>query len=42
MEKVTFAKSGAEASRARDGEPGVAMIDAATIDNIVKALEGIK
>ena len=30
------------ATRARDGEPGAAKVDAATIDNIVKSLEGIK
>ena len=43
MEKVTLrAQRQPRATRARDGEPGVAKVDAATIDNIVKSLEGIK
>jgi Domain of unknown function (DUF4340) len=42
VEKVSFSRSGAEGYGARDGEPGVAKVDAATIDNIVKSLEGIK
>ena len=42
VEKVSLARSGAEGFGARDGEPGVAKVDAATIDNIVKSLDGIK
>ena len=42
VEKVSFSRSGAEGYGARDGEPGIAKVDAATIDNIAKSLEGIK
>jgi hypothetical protein len=42
VEKVSLARSGSEGFGARDGEPGVAKVDAATIDNIVKSLDGIK
>jgi hypothetical protein len=41
-ERVTFSKAGTDGFAARDGEPGVAKVDAATIDNIVKSLDGIK
>ena len=42
VEKVTLSRSGGEGYGARDGEPGLAKVDAATIDNIAKSLEGIK
>ncbi len=42
VEKVSFSRSGADGYGARDGEPGVAKVDAATIDNIVKSLDAIK
>ena len=42
VEKVTLVRSGTDGYGARDGEPGVAKVDTATIDNIVKSLEGIK
>ena len=42
VEKVSFSRSGAEGYGARDGEPGVAKVDVATIDNIVKSLDAIK
>ena len=42
VEKVSFSRSGTEGYATRDGEPGVAKVDAATVDNIVKSLEGIK
>jgi Domain of unknown function (DUF4340) len=41
-EKVTLAKSGADAYATRAGEPGVAKVDAATFDNIIKSLEALK
>jgi uncharacterized ParB-like nuclease family protein len=41
-EKVTFAKSGTDAYAARAGEPGVAKVDASSIDNIAKSLEALK
>jgi hypothetical protein len=41
-ERVTFARTGETAYAARAGSTGVARIDAATIDTIVKALEEIK
>ncbi len=40
--RSAFARSGAEGYGARDGEAGIAKVDAATIDNIVKSLDGIK
>ena len=42
VEKVSLSRSGAEGYATRDGEPGVAKVDVATVDNIVKSLEGIK
>jgi hypothetical protein len=42
VEKVSFSRAGTEGYGARDGEPGIAKVDAATIDNIAKSLEGIK
>ncbi len=41
-EKVSFAKSGTDGYAARAGEPGVAKVDASSIDNIVKSLEALK
>jgi hypothetical protein len=41
-ERVTFARAGGSAYAARAGSPGVATVDAAVIDGIVKALEDIK
>jgi hypothetical protein len=42
VETVTFARSGAEGYATRAGEPGIAKVDAATIDNIIKSLEAVK
>jgi hypothetical protein len=42
VEKVTLARSGTEGYGTREGEPGVAKVDAAAIDNIIKSFEGIK
>ena len=42
MEKVILARSGSDGFGARDGEAGIAKVDTATIDNIVKSLDGIK
>jgi len=42
IEKLTLARDGSDGFAARDGESGVAKVDAATIDNIVKSLEGVK
>ncbi len=42
VEKVSLSRSGAEGYGARDGEAGIAKVDTATIDNIVKSLDGIK
>ncbi len=39
---MTFARAGESAYAARAGIPGAATIDAASIEGIVKALEGIK
>ena len=38
-ETVTFAKSGDKAFASRAGDPGAAVIDASSIDNIIKALD---
>jgi hypothetical protein len=42
VERVSLARSGSEGFGARDGEAGIAKVDVATIDNIVKSLDGIK
>ena len=42
VEKVTLARSGGEGYGTREGEPGIAKVDSATIDNIVKSIEGVK
>lgn len=42
VEKTSFSRSGSDGYAAREGEPGVAKVDASSIDNIVKSLEGIK
>jgi hypothetical protein len=42
VEKVTLARSGSDGYGTRDGEPGIAKVDTATIDNIVKSIEGVK
>jgi hypothetical protein len=42
VERVTLARSGADGYGTREGEAGVAKVDAATIDNIIKSLEAIK
>jgi len=42
IEKLTLARDGSDGFAAREGESGVAKVDAATIDNIIKSLEGIK
>jgi len=42
VEKVTLARSGADGYATREGEAGTAKVDAATIDNIIKSLDGIK
>jgi Domain of unknown function (DUF4340) len=41
-ERVTFAKSGADALAARAGDPGAAKIETSTLDSIVKALQELK
>ena len=41
-ESVSFYKSGADAFAVRPGSPGAAKIDQAVIDDIAKALEGLK
>jgi hypothetical protein len=41
-ERVTFAKAGADAFAARDGEAGAAKLEASTVDSITKALQEIK
>jgi hypothetical protein len=41
-DRVSFGRSGADAYAARAGTPGAAKIDTATLDSIVKALEGLK
>jgi len=41
-ERVTFARSGTTVYAARGGSPGAAIVDAAVLDGIVKALEAIK
>ena len=42
VEKVTLSRSGSDGYGTRDGEPGIAKVDTATIDNIVKSLDAIK
>jgi hypothetical protein len=42
VEKVTLARSGADGYGAREGEAGIAKVDAATIDNIIKSFEAVK
>jgi len=42
QETVRFARAGADSFAARAGEPGAAKVDAATIDNITKALEEVQ
>lgn len=42
QETVRFARAGADSFASRAGEPGAAKIDAATIDNITKALEEVQ
>jgi len=42
VEKVSLARSGGEGFASREGEPGVAKIDASLIDNIVKSLDAVK
>lgn len=42
VEKVTLARSGTDGYGTREGEAGIAKVDAATIDNIIKSLEAIK
>lgn len=41
-ERVSFAKSGADAYAARAGEPGAAKIEAGSLDSITKALQELK
>lgn len=41
-EKVAIGRSGGDAYAQRAGEPGAAKVDAASIDNIIKALEALK
>jgi hypothetical protein len=42
VEKASFARSGADGFAVRDGEPGAAKVETATIDNVVKSFDGIK
>jgi hypothetical protein len=42
VEKVTLARSGTEGFGMREGEPGIAKVDAATIDNIIKSFDAVK
>lgn len=42
QERVAFGRHGQDAYARRDGEPGAAKIDAASLDAIVKALDGLK
>lgn len=42
QDRVTFARSGADAYAQRTGEPGAAKIAASTLDAIVKALDDLK
>ncbi len=42
VQKVTLARSGTDGYGTREGEAGIAKVDAATIDNIIKSLEAIK
>jgi Domain of unknown function (DUF4340) len=41
-ERVTFAKAGTDAYATRDGEPGVAKVEASSIESITKALQELK
>ena len=41
-ESVTFNRTGSDTFAARTGEPGAAKVEAATLDNIVKALEELQ
>ena len=41
-ERVTFARNGTTVYAARSGANGTAIVDAAVLDGIVKALEAIK
>jgi hypothetical protein len=41
-ETVTFSRSGTDVYATRAGEPGVAKVDTATLDGIIKALEELK
>ena len=42
QDKVSFARKGTDAFARRDGDPGAAKIDAATIDAITKAIDALK
>jgi hypothetical protein len=42
LDKVVFARQGADAFARRDGDVGAAKIDASALDAIVKAFEAIK
>lgn len=42
VEKTSFARSGSDGYAVREGEPGVAKVEASTIDNVIKSFEGIK
>jgi hypothetical protein len=42
VEKASFARSGGDGYAVREGEPGVAKVEASTIDNVIKSFEGIK
>jgi hypothetical protein len=41
-EKVALTRNGSDAYAQRNGEPGAAKLDTATIDNIVKSLDAVK
>ena len=42
METVTIGRSGADAFAARPDEPGAAKLDAAAVDEALKALDALK
>jgi hypothetical protein len=42
QEKVVFARKGPDAFARRDGDPGAAKIDAASVDAVIKALDVLK